>query len=59
MIHQLEHCDTRKEHVNSSNWNMFMYDTDPKDELDALRIYGQLTGTAAEEFANAVNPSEA
>jgi hypothetical protein len=58
MIHRLEHCDDRKRHMDNSDWNMFMYDSDPADEADTLRIFGQITGADAEQFAAAVNSAE-
>ena len=45
--------EDRKTAVNSGNWELFRLDQEPKDEADAMRIFGQVTDYA--QFSQAVN----
>lgn len=53
LIGKLEVPDSRREYVNSGNYDMFRLDVDPQDEADALRIFGLVDD--APKFSAAVN----
>jgi hypothetical protein len=55
MINEIDHCDSRRDWVNSGNWDLFRFDTDPVDELDCLRSFGATAGSDAKMFLDAIS----
>lgn len=53
LISKLEVPDSRREHVNSGNYDLFRLDIDPQDEADAMRVFGCVTDPG--KFSEAVN----
>ena len=54
LIHKLERPgEDRRSAVNRGDYAMFQFDQEPKDEADAMRIFGKITDF--EQFAAAVN----
>lgn len=57
LVSGLHAPDSRTEHMERKDWDMFRLDTDPANEADCLRIFGMCGGDGA-QFAAAVNVAE-